>query len=113
MSKIIFRVVEQREQRIRSLYYKLLFINDYSRFANLVNSRLNNYFSKLSTAYPLLNEKDFILTFLYLLDISDNDILLLTGYSPNSLPTIKTRLCKKLQIVHATDLRKHLLRYVE
>lgn len=90
------------------LYKQVLSINDTQRFFSLVNEKLYSYYDRLIEDYPNLSEKESCLSLLILMHIPDNVICILLNYSSNSLPTIKNRLCKKLNVKHAKSLQDFL-----
>ena len=96
----------------KAFYDKYLFTNDPKLLFAEVDKKLSGYYSVLKEDYPDLSTKEYILCILYLLQIPNNDICLILNYSVNSLPTIKNRLCAKLNIGHATNLLNFLEHYL-
>lgn len=98
----------ERENRIRKYYNQELYVYDYSKFENIVDKQLNNLAKKMQVEYPALSQKEVVLSVLYLLEVSDSDICSVLDYSITSLPTVKNRLCKKLNAPHASGLTSFL-----
>lgn len=98
----------QQDNFDANLYSQFLCLNDRQKFYELVNHKLNLYYDRLISDFPEMSDKESYLTLLYLLHIPDNVICILLEYSPNSLPTVKNRLCKKLNLQHAQDLQAFL-----
>lgn len=98
-----------RDDYDRQIYKKILLCDNINNMRTMIDQRLNGYSSRLLSLYPQLNEKDELLVYLHLLKIKKEDIILLSGYSPNSLPKIKNRLCKKMKIEGVSQLYDTLI----
>ena len=102
----------KRDEFDRQFYDKMLKYKTFSIFRHKVNSKLNNFSTRLEQKNPTLSEKDLILLYFILLQIPNEDILLLTGYAPSSLPTTKQRLAKKIGISHVNDMFSTLISWI-
>lgn len=98
----------EKDSFLANYYETQLHLSDFERCSCLCNKRLDNFMTALSNEYPDLSEKDLELLMLYLLHVPESDIRLVMKYSSNSLPTIKTRLTKKLKLQRASELEQHL-----
>ena len=90
--------LKEREQLDYDIYVTMLGWGDTEVFFSQVNKRLNGLVDNLRKLYPQLTDTDMQLLLLYVLQIPQDDILTLMNYSVNSLPTIKKRLCNKMNI---------------
>lgn len=100
---------KDRDKQLISFYNQQLAYSEYARFKTIIDHHLCGFISRMEQQYPQLSEKDMLLIVLYLLETPDSEILTLTNMSPNSLPTTKSRLCKKLGVNHASNLSKFLI----
>ncbi len=90
--------LKEREQLDYDIYVTMLGWGDTEVFFSQVNKRLNGLVDNLRKLYPQLTDTDMQLLLLYVLQVPQDDILTLMNYSVNSLPTIKKRLCNKMNI---------------
>lgn len=97
-----------RDEFDRALYRRLLHYDDVGSMRAMVDTRLAGYATRLRKDFPELTDKEEVLLYLYLLRLDDATICLLGEYSPNSLPKIKNRLCKKVGLESAAELRSYL-----
>lgn len=97
-----------RNAYLKKFYEKKLYLYDFDLFVKLVDSKIDHYISNLMVDFPKLSSRDLQLIILYLLSVSENDILIIFDYSQSSLPTIKNRLCHKLNISRASNLHSYL-----
>ena len=97
----------------KAFYDKYLFTGDSERMFAEVDKRLCGFVTLLRNNHAELNTKECKLCILYLLMIPNNDICIILDYSINSLPTIKNRLCSKLQVEHASNLINYLENYLK
>ena len=100
--------VKQRETFDRQFYQDILGQNTDSFFKR-TDQRFDGLTQQLRQNYPQITDKELQLLLLYLLDISDNDICTILEYTPNSLPTIKNRLSKKLKLKRASDIHNFII----
>ena len=91
------------------IYDELLKYTDPEQFLKLANERLNNLPNIIQQNYTGINARELYFIVYFLLEIPEEDILLLTGYSSNSIPTIKNRICKKLEINKSNELYSSLI----
>ena len=91
----------------KSLYSRMIHWQQ-DDFEAEADKRLGGFLTALQQRYPALSATDRQLIVLFLLRVPQNDILLLMNYSPVSLPTIKQRLCRKLEIGSANLLVEQL-----
>lgn len=105
-------IIQEKKQNkdpfLAQYYEDQLHLSDFERCRCTCNKRLDDFMTVLSNEYPELSEKDLELLMLYLLHVPESDIRLVMNYSSNSLPTIKTRLTKKLKLGRASELEQHL-----
>ena len=90
--------LKERERLDYDIYVTMLSWGDTEVFFSQVNKRLNGLVDNLRKLYPQLTDTDMQLLLLYVLQVPQDDILTLMNYSVNSLPTIKKRLCNKMNI---------------
>lgn len=83
----------ERERIDRKMYEELLHLNDIEFFYKEMDTVLNNMVTKLQTRYQL-NQKEIQWCCLYLLNISNQDIMMLLDYSQEALKKMRQRLAK-------------------
>ena len=99
---------QERLQLDKEMYDSLLHTDDFKQFIQIIDSNFNNFADKVMRKFDL-SEKDYRLLLLILLDISDDDISTIMGYSYGSMPTTKVRLAKKIGLKQSAQLRPYLL----
>ena len=95
---------EKRESFDVNLYNRMLDWGNNDLFFSQVNKRLGGLIDIMKERYPQLTDTDLLLLMLYVLQVPQTDILTLMNYSVNSLPTIKKRLCNKMNISSSANL---------
>lgn len=81
----------ERERIDRKMYEELLHLNDITFFYKEMDTVLNNMVTKLQTRYQL-NEKEIQWCCLYLLNVSNQDIMMLLDYTQDALKKMRQRL---------------------
>ena len=94
----------QCNEFIYQFYVQQLHIANMKSFFSLVDKRLDGFAFRLEEHHPTLSDKEQALLICYALGLPEQDICLLLNYSTASLPTTKSRLCKKLGLTHASQL---------
>ena len=94
----------KRESFDVNLYNRMLDWGNNDLFFSQVNKRLGGLIDIMKERYPQLTDTDLLLLMLYVLQVPQTDILTLMNYSVNSLPTIKKRLCNKMNISSSANL---------
>ena len=102
----------EREVLIREFYTDLLHLDDWNKFSLEMCPMFGNLPQNLETNYPTLTHKEIIWCFLFLLDISQSDILSIMEYKQGSYSKLKQRIAKKLKLTDATELNDFLRRKV-
>ena len=102
----------EREVMIRAFYTELLHLDDWNKFTREMCPMFGNLTLKLETDYPILTRKEISWCCLYLLGISQSDILTIMEYKPASYSKFKQRLAKKLNLSDATELNNFLHRKI-
>ncbi len=95
---------QKRAEFDKELLDKMLKWQNPQEFFGMADDRLNNFAGLVREKYPQLTDIDMQLLMLYALDMPQNDILTLMDYQPSTLPTVKQRLSKKLQLNSAAEL---------
>jgi tetratricopeptide (TPR) repeat protein len=99
-----------RERIDRKMYEELLHLNDIEFFYKEMDTVLNNMVTKLQTRYQL-NQKEIQWCCLYLLNVSNQDIMMLLDYTPDALKKMRQRLAKtKFGINSLKELEAFLFR---
>ena len=101
---------EERDEMIKQYYTELLHLDNWNKFTREMCPMFGNLPLKLETDYPTLTHKEISWCCLYLLDISQADILTIIEYKPASYSKFKQRLAKKLNLSDATELNDFLHR---
>ena len=99
---------KEKEEFIKENYRKSFCLDDEKEFLFLIDKKVPGFTKKIKDIHPNLSTNDIKLLVFILLEIPTNDILNILSYSPNSLPTTKQRLCKKLGISSVTQICDHI-----
>lgn len=94
----------RREQMDLELYVSCLYIDDWKKFAPLMNHTFNNIVSVMETSYPDITHKEIIWSCLFLLNTPTSKILLLLDYKTDSLYKLKQRMVQKMSLNNAKEL---------
>lgn len=97
----------------KEAYCKFFNLQSDKQFFKFVDTNLYDFASRLKSYYEELTIKEQKYIVFYLLKIDDADVAELLDYSITSLPTIKNRICKKVNVAHAVDLYDSMLQFLK
>lgn len=101
--------MDRLEKARAEIYNQNLHFNKTLDFFAYLDKELNNVHAKLMKNHSDLSLIQQQLCMLLLIQAPTNDIEMLLHYSPNSLPKIKTRLSKKLEVNGRNGIYLYLL----
>ena len=94
----------ERELMDIELYNICLHLNDWVKFANLMNRTFNNLLVKLENSYPDITRKELTWCCLYLLNVHGTEMALVLDCKPESLYKLKQRLSQKMNMKSTKEL---------
>lgn len=94
----------QREEMELELYNTCLYINEWEKFARLMNHTFNDIIIVMESKYPEMTHKEMMWSCLLLLNTSTPKMLLLLDYKTDSLYKMKQRMVQKMNLKTSKDL---------